>query len=170
MCADTSSFTRTRFLSKDKYTECTRFLANVTGYPLTKERKRRSILHKRFREKRLIFANNKNSSADIIYEIVKSNSCSGCDFFRRYLRCMYTLNLIKFHSTTWTNAALYLLPSQTIRIIIFKTIWALSSSSSSSPSSITFVVHFHLDDGGGGCGWGETLGGGGEMLRRTDGI
>ena len=84
MCADTSSFTRARFLSKDKYTECTRFLANVTGYLSTKERKRRSIMHKRFREKRLIFANNKNSSADIIYEIVKSNSCSGCDFLRIY--------------------------------------------------------------------------------------
>ena len=119
MCADTSSFTRTRFLSKDKYTECTRFLANVTGYLSTKERKRRSVLHKRFRERRLIFANNKNSSADIIYEIVKSNSCSGCDFLRTHrtfqmfrtnaTRCNTTAKHLecpvweKNHSLTWAR-------------------------------------------------------------------
>ena len=104
MCADTSSFTRTRFLSKDKYTECTRFLANVTGYLSTKERKRRSILHKRFREKRLIFANNKNSSADIIYEIVKSNSCSGCDFLRTHR----TFQMFRTNATRCNTTAKHL--------------------------------------------------------------
>ena len=85
----------------------------------------------------------------------------------RYLEYVYSLNLIKFHSTTWTNATLYLLPSETIRIIFVEAIGASSPSPASSPWTV--VVHIHLDDGGGG-GWrgGEVLGGCGEMLRRTD--
>ena len=84
----------------------------------------------------------------------------------RYLEYVYSLNLIKFHSTTWTNATLYLLPSETIRIIFVEAIGASSPSPASSPWTV--VVHIHLDYGGGG-GWrgGEVLGGGWEMLRRT---